>query len=438
MDRRLLLLALLGPCLAGCPTPVKPPIERDAGPTEFVGRACNVDAECGALRCDTLRRQCICLSDESCKPSDPAAAPRYCNNYTGLCVDQVSGCTKDSDCESSEFCDASIRTCRPLKSFCEPCAANSECGGLGDNCVAAADGTKACGKACNEASDCPRGAACVDKDGAKQCWPDQSPIPGQPASCKNYQGCTPDSLRTCSTTADCAEASQRCDPGSGKCVALLRVCPFGTSCDPRAKICLADCAVDADCGDPKLRCNNRVCEPVGDCTADAMCPANKVCNVPPGATAGTCVPFCAVDTDCPIGNVCQLVNGRYRCTPGCTKNLDCPLNQRCNAAKVCEGPTVGTARVCQATAACNSCELCDAAKRECVAGRSQFPFCQRCSGPAECTGGACVLLNDGASYCARFCGPGQDECPQGFVCLTTVAGQSACVPSTRTCAGKCP
>src|SRR4051794_36446343 len=77
--------------LSGCPRGTNPVTDGGA-PLDFVGRACNVDAECADLRCDKLRHQCICLSDESCKgrPEDPV---RYCNNYTGLCVTEIVGCT---------------------------------------------------------------------------------------------------------------------------------------------------------------------------------------------------------------------------------------------------------------------------------------------------------------------------------------------------------
>ena len=427
--------------LSACPAPRKPPIDPDAGPGEFVGRACNVDAECGSLRCDKVRRQCICLSDETCKPADPMAPARYCNNYTGLCVTEIAGCKADSECGMSMYCDPSIRACRPLKSFCEPCQGSNECGGAGDNCIDDPNlMQKFCGTACTMNADCPRGATCVDKNGSKQCWPTESPLPGQVPSCKNFKGCTPDSLRTCNSDHECGDASQRCDPAQGRCVAIEQVCPFGTTCDPRAKICVADCAVDADCGDPKLRCVSRVCELVGECMVDTDCPANKICSIPPGETKGICAAFCASDGECPIGNTCQLLASRYKCAPGCSTNQNCPLDQRCNTtSKLCEGPMVGNARICQSTSACRTCEVCNAARYECESAKSAFPHCQMCSSPGECGGGTCVQLDDGARWCLRYCVTGS-ECPQGFVCLglTGGTGQSVCVPSSRTCGGKCP
>jgi len=447
MTRFSLVLALaLG--LFGCPKPGPTPLPDDAGIADFVGRACNVDAECGSLRCDKIRRQCICLSDLSCTSSDPSAAPKFCNNYTGLCVTEIAGCKADSDCGATEFCDASTRSCRPLKSFCQSCTTDKECGGMGDNCVL--DTTlnrKFCGTACTVDMDCARGATCQDKDGVKQCWPSRTST-GQPATCNNFAGCVPDSLRTCNTTADCGDAAQTCDPAQGKCVAAQRICPFGTTCDPRLKLCIAECIQDVDCGASTLRCVNKVCEPVSECMSDTDCALNKTCATPPGATVGECKPSCGSDAECPFGMRCVTNGGRASCVDGCATNAGCALDQRCNTTtRTCEGPAVNGMRVCQATSACRSCELCDGVSNLCGRATATFPHCQACSSSAECAGGTCVALpvslpdggtGVGQSVCAKFCGTGQQECPQGFACLILTTGQQACVPSDRSCTGKCP
>jgi hypothetical protein len=434
-------LALLGLILAGCPTPPRRP-SPDAGsqPLEYVGLSCNVDAECGPVRCDKIRRQCICLSDETCRSTDLAAAPKYCNNYTGLCVEEIAGCKSDAECSGAEYCDKSLRACRPFKNFCESCGADNECGGTGDRCLTAADGSRFCSRTCATHADCARGAQCRDTDGTRQCWPNTNPIaPTESATCADFRGCTPDSLRTCSSDAECLElGDQRCDSNQGKCVAIQQVCPFGTACDPRNKICVTECTADADCGDPALRCVNRVCEPASECQSDLDCPANKVCAIPPGQTTGACHPFCQSDGQCPLGQTCQRsTDGRYRCVGGCLTHADCPLDQRCNAStSLCEGPAVGSARICQTSVACQTCEVCDAIKLECGSATALFPYCAPCTSATQCPGGACVGMLDG-SYCARVCGGGE-ECPQGFSCLPIGGGsQSACVPADRRCQQKC-
>lgn len=443
------LLSVCAAALAGCPTTTPPPPDSDAGTAELVGRACNVDAECGPLRCDKIRRQCICLSDDSCRTADPSVV-RYCNNFTGLCVNEIAGCKSAADCKDTQgnvdptqYCDSSTRSCRALKSFCQECAADSECGGAEDNCVLDTQlNVKFCGRACGTVADCPRGAGCLDTDaGVKQCWPTPNPLtPNNKVSCHDFRGCTPDSLKTCNATAECGDSSQRCDPAKGKCVAVDQVCPFGTVCDPRNKICVAECVADPDCGDVKLRCVNRVCEPISECSKDTDCTPDKVCAIAPGQSVGECEPYCQSDSECVLGQVCQKQNdGRYRCVPGCTANATCPVDQRCSqASKVCEGPIVSGARICQTTLACGTCEQCNLTTFQCFPAKGLFPYCTPCSSPTECVGGACVLMDDGKTYCARYCTAGQ-ECPQGFVCLPIGQGtQSACVPSNRQCAGKCP
>lgn len=425
--------------------PLPPPPPPDAGTADFVGRACNVDAECGQLRCDKVRRQCICLSDESCRMGAAASSPpKYCNNFTGLCVEEIAGCRVDGECAAGEFCDPSIRGCRPLKAFCEVCASDSECGGQGDNCVLDEGlNQRYCGTACADTSECPRGATCQQKNGVGQCWPDRTPQ-GQPATCRNFQGCVPDSLRSCNVTADCGDPAQRCDPRTGKCIAAQQVCSFGTTCDPRARLCVAECTRDSDCGDARLRCVNRACEPLNECMQDGDCSDNRVCTKGPGETVGRCQPFCTNDSECPIGQVCARAGARFSCAPGCAANAGCGLDQRCNATtKICEGPLVANQRICQATSACNSCEFCDGTSNTCRRARGSadggigFPYCQTCTSSVECPGGTCVALPSGTSVCAAFCGGGQ-ECPQGFACLSLTTGGSACVPADRSCTGKCP
>lgn len=445
---RFLFIIVVGGALFGCPTVTNQrPLPADAGSADYVGRFCNVDAECGVLRCDKVRRQCICLSDLSCAGTDPNAPPRFCNNYTGLCVTDITGCKTDAECGQTSFCDPSTRSCHSLKSFCQSCIEDRECGGRGDNCIL--DTTlnrKFCGTACDVSADCPRGATCQDKGGVKQCWPDRTAT-GQLATCNNFAGCTPDSLRTCNTNADCGDMSQRCDVAQGKCVAVQQVCPFGTTCDPRLKLCLAECVQDADCGSTTLRCVNRSCEPVSACQVDGDCPDNKSCAMAPGATVGECKTSCGADSECPLSQVCVADGGRASCQAGCTNNGGCGLDQRCNSSRRCEGPVVAGARVCQGTSVCRTCEVCDGVSNTCGLATSTFPHCQPCSSSADCAGGTCVALSlslsdggvgIGQQVCAKTCGPGQAECPMSFVCLTLTSGQQACVPSDRSCVGKCP
>lgn len=437
---------------------------------DLVGRSCNVDAECKVadagvdLRCDPLRRVCICLSDLDCN-GDPTQPVRFCNNYTGLCVDNVAGCKSDGDCQPSEYCDPSIRACQPVKSFCERCLTHEECGGLGDDCVLDPNLNESfCATACDRDADCPRGARCRQQGDKKLCGPPTTPDPdGQIPSCRSFQGCTPDSLQTCDNDSQCTQGeAQRCDASRGKCVAIERICPFGTVCDPNAKICVTECATDADCGDVNQRCVNKVCEAANVCNDDADCPASRICAKAPGQTTGECRPFCQADSECPLGNVCNPTqDGRRRCEPGCRPcdsstatcgprdgNRGCPIDARCSAAARCETAPAGEASYCQTSAACDTCQTCNLSPNvgeqfRCRSARESFPYCEACALDSECGGGgSCIRMDgptsDGRQYCMRQCNGGQ-ECPQGFVCQPTNAtfGDggiiSACVPSDRSC-----
>jgi hypothetical protein len=441
MSRLLLPAALMLLCAGACSLQQRPGGDVDAGsvPAEVVGRSCNVDAECGELRCDKVRRQCICLSDASCRGTE-GAPPRYCNNYTGLCVEEISGCANDAACAASEYCDPSLRACRPVLGFCQACARDEECGGAGDHCLSFPDGSRACGRACAVDVDCPRGASCVASPGGRQCAP---AVGGQASTCEDFRGCTPDSRQACSTDADCGvSGDQRCEPARGQCVARLQACPSGTTCDPRDRVCVSDCAVDADCA-VGLRCVDRVCEPDSACLVDTECASGKVCIASAVGQGGECRAACQADAECPLGEVCSPgAEGRNRCVAGCTTSEGCPLDQRCNVStRQCEGPVVGGTTVCQATVACPSCQVCNA-QQACAPATAGFPYCQTCSSNADCPGGVCLQLLDGLA-CARSCGAGQ-ECPSGFACLgyggVLADGgiNSACVPADRACAGKCP
>lgn len=428
------------------------PSEGDPGPihSALIGRDCNVDQECGDLRCDPVRRQCVCLADEDCintvdKDSNPTP---FCNNFTGLCVATVNGCKTDAECNSSSYCDRHTRSCKVRKAFCEACVDDAECGDTRDNCLLDDGlGQKFCGKSCESDADCPNGAECADKNGAKQCWPKTG------KNCDTFVGCVPDSRKPCGNDADCNDIpDQVCDPGSGLCVARIALCSFGQVCDSRSRVCVDACNSDADCIsiDPRLRCISRACEPLGECaasaddaTGDKSCPANKVCAIAPGQTAGNCVPFCASNNDCPPGNTCQrTADNRSKCLPGCVANADCPLDQRCvKTGSATTGTCQGTAgQTCQADSVCGPCSLCNVTSNTCQSAKSGN-YCKPCGSDVDCGQGHCVTLKDG-SRCSQPCPAA--GCPNGFVCAEICLGTyngyncqgtrvAECVPADQSC-----
>jgi hypothetical protein len=457
------LAALAGAALlAGCSGDIKPPaVPPDAG-SVVLGRSCNVDAECAGLRCDSVRRQCVCSSDDQCAQLDTGAGLIYCDNFTGLCVASISGCKSDLECPSTSYCNDQIRACKARKTFCEPCTNDRECGGDSDNCVYDKSLKQSfCGLHCAKDSDCPTGASCATPGtpdaGApvKQCWP----VSGK--NCKVFMGCTPDLKTSCNSTPDCGSADQICDPGSGLCVAREQVCPFGQACDPTKRTCVDQCGSDADCIaiDPTMRCVGKVCVVLGDCaatrpdpTGDKGCPANKVCSFNPGTTVGTCVPFCASDQECAPGLIClATTDGRRKCQAGCRMNSDCPLDRLCApcpttpGTNCCQGTTGVT---CQSDMVCPTCSICDLSSLSCVQeSEANDGYCHTCTQGDD---SPCLTAKYGQGHCLPIgngrCGVPCSQssttplpftgCPRGFACTQLCVGGSGGSSTNCTAPGK--
>jgi hypothetical protein len=475
--------ALLASLAVGCSE------TKSSTPAEeaFVGRTCNVDEECGDLRCDPVRRHCVCRSDEDCAVTadcanggaacttagqccsgscdsgrcaacasegdgcgagccsgltcgdDGKCVVPVCNNFTGLCVAALPGCRADLECPPGTWCDRSVRACKARKGFCEPCTSNLECGGEADLCVLQSGaGSRVCGTSCdpqNQNRDClamaGSGASCQSVAGAWQC------LPKEGRTCELFVGCVPDSRTTCRADADCDQvADQVCDQEAGICVARVRSCPFGQTCDPRGKVCVDACVSDADCIaiDPSLRCVDRGCEAPAACAAtaadpsgDSVCPPNRVCSLTAGLSTGLCVPFCSANGECPPGSVCQRSpQGRYRCSAGCQTNADCLPEEKCYKQA---GATLGACagaqgETCQADNACAICSSCDLAASQCVADPLRG-YCKPCSADADCGEGHCLDLESALTgqletRCGQPCP--RAGCPHGFVCAEVCVG----------------
>jgi hypothetical protein len=141
---------------------------------------------------------------------------------------------------------------------------------------------------------------------------------------------------------------------------------------------------------------------------------------------------CTTDSDCELGEVCDLRLGECATERSCGRDADCPGGEVC-AANVCEAaPPPCTA------ASCGAGEFCDAATGRCEAVRGGL--CDPCAEDAECGDGAdrCVVLTGASSgSCGRACSKG---CPVGFNC---VGGQCAplsgmCDGATRCALVECP
>src|SRR5437868_5981134 len=123
MRRSLGTACLLALALAGCSSSNAGTADASAPDT------CSSNAECAAgFQCDREQRRCVCTGDQACGTG-------FCNAFTGACVASVPGCTSDSACAKTEYCDRGLRSCRTLVSLCGACKTDSQCG-AGSKCAA--------------------------------------------------------------------------------------------------------------------------------------------------------------------------------------------------------------------------------------------------------------------------------------------------------------
>jgi hypothetical protein len=210
-------------------------------------------------------------------------------------------------------------------------------------------------------------------------------------TCDSSNACVPDSLQSCTTDTNCADLAQVCDQQLGKCVAKVRLCPPGDSCDPQQSTCATACAVDTDCaalhqGRTGWACRNNACFPLQLCTIDADCPPKsgrpQVCLLNLDGSK-SCKNGCVNATDCPLGQSCNGDSSHPRCVASCTLDADCPLNQIC-AAGGCSPTCSSGAQACQTTSVCGIGQSCTASgAQRCCLVQSPAQLCAKCASAAD-------------------------------------------------------
>jgi hypothetical protein len=446
------LCALLG---AACSSSTSGGSTPDAGAL----LTCSSDLECQTgFKCDRENRLCVCTGDSAC----PLGL--FCNAFTGLCVSSVPGCTSDSVCKATEYCDRALRSCKPLAAICGKCKTDNECGS-NSKCAVNPSFPNAgtfCSPVCGANGACSAGLVCAAT--AQVCVPQQG-------ACGVTNICVPDALAVCAKDADCTDPTQQCDVTLKACVAKNRACPAGDACDPQQRVCVHTCAVDADCklieGAAGYRCRNNACFKLTTCNDDTECNATskQICAANPDGSK-SCAAGCVSPTDCPLGQGCNNDPSHPRCTPACIKNVDCPLNAVCNNG-ACAGSFGGCAQACQATAACGLGASCSV--NGCCVGGAAADFKALCPkgcaanlstgcnviAGAECSSGGQVLCdarykNAGSTVCTpygtgRYCVANLQfklcnsdaDCPyKGFRC-SAIGGPSVCWPSENSATDAC-
>jgi hypothetical protein len=392
---------------------------------------CSVDANCtesGRGKCKQDERLCVeCLNTADCI----AGSGNVC--ASNRCVPPPTRCTANTDClGSTPYCDAA-------RGACVECLDRSQCD-FGQRC---------------EASRCVAAPTCADDDGCEA------------GRCLVATGACVE----CLSAADCPDATFACDPASHAC-RPSSACAGNADCAGRAGatkcllpagFCVA-CLGDLDCGAGE-RCTNNACTaaPAG-CATNAEClssPSGLYCQAATGAcvaclegahcpsgrcdaAAGTCLPGCAGDGNCPAA--------APRCEPATAACVECLGDDDCPAGRVCTNDACVPG--CRSAADCAApTPLCDLALAACV----ECATSAECSGGASCQAGRCVAPATGGvgqpcaagdtctdddavcwpdsagPRCRRTCDPYGSGCEAGQACswfyfLPTGAPVGACLP----------
>lgn len=330
---------------------------------EFINQAGNNGCDSGYY-CNEAALCAPCDTDKLCGPSCSQCgvdAP-FCVNINGNL--QCGACKTDADCKEGFICNPDTKTCDE----------------------------------CNESSDCPKGAACIEN----KCEP-------------------------CATSAECAGSSCNCCP-DGANGQQMKCAPL----DPNGNPSCVECTTDAECGGGICnlsvgRCQGTLPENnTPTCCGDGCvnCTALEVIVV--NGTAQPRYPFCLPgpvgtacaecrhDMDCGEGAFC--LSGT--CTP-CTRDKRCGM--RCDSCggdtPFCFGQNAAVAACvrCVDDAQCGTGSTCDTATHTCTVSTGCMLTCS--SETPYCNGTACV-----ACYA-------DSHCPCGGTCNLST---NTCTPSCKT------
>ena len=362
---------------------------------------------CRSGVCDATDGKCgLANGDGPCTTADAATLCRSGScSATNVCT--AAGCTTDTDCASSQFCDTQASLCTlklangtqiptvaghtpALNGTCNPTVGAAVCAS------AVCDPTdNRCGYADGDASCTSANAATICRGGA----------------CSSTGKCT--STGSCLSDSDCS-ASQFCDTASATCVAKV-----GNG-QPIPTIAGHSPALDGTCttAEGAAACASGVCD-----TTDGRCGlanGDGACTNANGATvcrSGVC------DADGKCGwaagdGTCTAATGPTVCRSGV-----------CNASGKCAAS--GT---CAVDADCNAAQFCDTAQHACapkLANGEPMPSisghtptldgtCSPAAGAVACQAGVCDTAD---SKCGFANGDGTCDAESGgLVCRSGVCG----------------
>jgi hypothetical protein len=235
------------------------------------GTACNPPGNiCGGSGAVNASQNCCDGKKDVCKPDSNG----IWRCFGGCPNNDCSACPTGYDANDPACCIPPGPGPESVCQFRDQCCGGAPCvpdasGVL--RCTASAPTCKPSGTACEGADDlsCCAPNTCRDEDGdgAFHC--------GTPTGACGATGATCDGAEDCCSTL-CVGT---------KCVACV---PNGESCQEGAQCCSGTCDEGA--------CVAACVPPTGACTVDGDCCAGSICNVPLGATSGTCgAPACGAE-----------------------------------------------------------------------------------------------------------------------------------------------
>jgi hypothetical protein len=189
--------------------------------------------------------------------------------------------------------------------------------------------------------------------------------PAPPTDTPSAKDAPVDAPVPCTTDAQCADPTPRCDVDTGRCVECLPAndaCPVGRYCSAENNLCVPGCRDAADCATPAA--------PDGGAADGAMAGLPRRCDVARHA----CIE-CETDDECPLTTICT---GGV-CIPGCNARRGCSVGETC-----CNSQCVDTATDDAHCGACGRpCAPPNAAAR-CAGGACSIRACV--TGYADCNG----------------------------------------------------
>jgi hypothetical protein len=293
------------------------------------------------------------------------------------------------------------------------CATNTDC----------ASGTCAhsvCTRACASQSDCPAGFDCglaVSGDTAPTCF------------AVHYDTTSPGGFGTSCTSVSIAPGgTMPCVPTATSPCASGFVCLAAAACDPGA-VCTKPCSADTDC--PPLM----FCGTLADQTRLCM----------PRATCSDC----AIDDQCPTGEICASIGSGRACVRTCSSQTDCP-----HAISDADGGALAANPFTCAAPPSSSTKVCAPASGSChgpsaistIQGDGQVCSGCRVGVPSDCAAGLLCFTNrfSTESYCTEQCTVdvlgsmvSNDTCPAGSFCVIGDPSMYGCTGSACSIGGGC-